>query len=83
MEGVGIIASVVAAVAAVLTLIVTIRNTKGNILKRIGRKERQIVEIDNYQCRMYGLDRMKCNVTPLDQRVSKLQSEVEELRRRL
>ncbi len=83
MEEVGIIASVVAAIAAVLTLVVSIRNTKGNILKRIERKERQIQDIENFQCRKYGLNRGSNIITPLDARTHKLQSEVEELRKKL
>lgn len=83
MESIGVIASVIAAIAAVLTLVVTIRNTKASILKRIDSKERYIQEIENYQCRKYGLNRGTNVITPLDEKKHKLQSEINELRRRL
>ena len=45
MNEIGIIASVIAAIAAIITLVFTIRNSKGNVIKRIERKQRQIQDI--------------------------------------
>ena len=83
MEYIGVISSVIAAIAAVLSLFVTIRNTKASINRRIDRKKRQILEIENFQCRMYGLNRKSNVITPLDEKKNKLQSEINELQRRL
>lgn len=83
MGSVGVIASVVAAIAAVLTLVVIIRNTKASILRRIDSKERHVQDIENYQCRKYGLNRRSNVITPLDEKKHRLQSEINELRRRL
>ncbi len=83
MENLGVIASVIAAIAAVLTLVVTIRNTKASILRRIDCKEQQIHEIENYLIRKYGLNRRSNVITPLDEKKHRLQSEIDELRRRL
>ena len=80
MESIGVIASVI---AAVLTLVVTIRNTKASILKRIDSKERYVQEIENDLCRKYGLNRRSNVITPLDEKKHRLQSEINELRRRL
>ncbi len=83
MEYIGVIASVIAAIAAVLTLFATVSNTKANIYKRINHKERQISEIENRLCRKYGLSRMHTVMTPLDKKKEKLQVEIDELQRRL
>lgn len=84
MEIIGIIASVIAAIAAIIALWYTIGASKGSILKRIDRKERQIQEIDNKLVRMYGLNRGRGGfITPLDEKKFKLQAEVAELKRRL
>lgn len=40
MDIVGVVASVVAAIASVIALIFTVRNSKGYILKRIDQKEK-------------------------------------------
>lgn len=83
MEYIGVISSVIAAIAAVLSLFVTIRNTKASINRRIDRKKRKILEIENSQCRMCGLNRKSNVITPLDEKKNKLQSEINELQRRL
>lgn len=83
MEYIGVISSVIAAIAAVLSLFVTIRNTKASINRRIDRKKRKILEIENSQCGMYGLNRKSNVITPLDEKKNKLQSEINELQRRL
>ncbi len=83
MASIGVIASVIAAIVAILTLVVTIRNTKASLLRRIDRKEQQIHEIENYQCRKYGLNRRSNIITPLDEKKHRLQSEINELRKRL
>lgn len=83
MENIGIIASVIAAFAAIATLWVTVRNTKGNILKRIDHKEDLIRRIDDQQIRMYGLHKHPTYITPLDEKKSKLHSEINDLKRKL
>lgn len=57
MELLGIILSAIAAIAAVATLWFSVRTSKGNIHKRIKRKEEQIREIDNKLIPKYGLNR--------------------------
>ena len=84
MEIVGIIASVIAAVAAIIALWYTIGASKGSILKRIDRKERRIQEIDNQLVRMYGINRGSGGfITHLDAKKTKLKAEIAELKRRL
>lgn len=84
MDIVGTISSVIAAVAGVTTLWFSIRNSKGNILKRIDKKEAKIRAIENQQGRMYGPSgRRPIAVTPLDQKKTRLQNEITELTRKL
>ena len=84
MELTGTISSVVAAIAAIIAAIVTVRASKGNILRRIDKKEAQIRRIDNQMIQRYGLrGRFPKVITPLDEKRARLQNEIEELRRRL
>ena len=84
MEMVGIISSVIAAIAALATLWFSVRTSKGSMLKRIDKKEAQIRRIDNQEIRMYGLNGRSHNViTPLDEKRNRLQSEIDELKRKL
>ncbi len=81
---IGIIASVVAAFAAIVTLWFSVRTSKGDMLRRIDKKKDQIRRIDEQQIRMYGLNgRPSSIITPLDEKRSKLQSEISELERKL
>ncbi len=84
MDIVGIVVSVVAAIASVIALIFTVRNSKGYILKRIDQKEKIIRNIDFKLVQLYGLNRGQGGIiTPLDARKSKLKKEIEELKRKL
>ena len=84
MEIVGIIASLLAAIAALLSLFFTVRNSKGSILKRIDKKQKQILDIDNKLVHMFGINgRWPKVITPLDIKRSKLQSEINDLQRKL
>lgn len=84
MEIIGIIASVVAAIAAIATLWFSIRSSKGNILNRIDKKEQQIREINNALIQKYGLhDGRFRAMTPLDAKRNRLQTEIDELKRKL
>ena len=84
METIGVIASVVAALAAVITLVFTVRNNKGNILKRIDKKEEQIRKLDYQLLLRFGINRSSIGpVTPIDKKIGRLQEEISELKRRL
>ncbi len=84
MEMIGIISSVVAAIAALATLWFSVRTSKGSMLKRMDKKEAQIRRIDDQQIRMYGLNGRFPNViTLLDEKRRKLQYEIDKLKRTL
>ena len=84
MEMIGIVASVIAAIAAIATLWFSVRTSKGSMLRRIDKKEAQIRSIDDQQVRMYGLNgRPSSAITPLDIKRDKLQFEIDELKRKL
>lgn len=85
METVGIIASLVAAFASLMTLWYTIRMSRGNVRRRIERKRGQIGDIDNQLCRKYGLNDNGFGrpQTSLDRKKSQLYAEIEELEKEL
>lgn len=84
MDTIGTIAAVFGAIVATISLIYSIRNSKGNILKRIDRKEEQIRKIDHELVLKYGLNGrgIRC-ITPLDEKKERLQNEITELKRKL
>ena len=84
MEIIGTIASVIAALAAIMTLRFTIRHSKGNIRRRIEQRQDKIREIETQLVNMYGLDRGRYHpITPLDLEIERLQSEISELQKDL
>ena len=83
MNNVGIIASVIAAVVAIITLFFTIRNSKGNVIKRIERKQRQIQDLDNQFYRTYGLNANMRMHYPTQEKKDKLEKEIQELKNRI
>ncbi len=79
MDTVGTIASLIAAI----TGIIMIWNSKGNVIKRIERKQAQIQELNNWFARTYGLnDDMRRHYDVLEKR-EKLKKEIEELRKKI
>lgn len=83
MEEIGTIASVIAAIATIATLIFSIRTSKGYILKKIDRKELQIMRIN----RTLSIQRRQMEIgvpiSPLEKKRDKLENEVNELKRKL
>ena len=89
MEKVGIIVSVVGALASIIAAILGVKSYKyakkmsrGNIRRQIAAKERQIREIDNQLVRKFGIydtGRGRA-LTALDMKKRKLQEEIEDLR---
>lgn len=79
---VGAAASVIAAVASVVTYNFSKRMSRGSIRRKIAAKERQIQDIQNQIYRRYGLnDNGTCRaMTSLDKKKKKLQKEIEDLR---
>lgn len=83
MNEIGIIASVIAAIAAIITLIFTIRNSKGNVIKRIERKQRQIQDLNTQFARTYGLNANMSMHYPTSMKMRKLEEEIKELRKKI
>lgn len=78
----GAVASIIAAVAGVITYKFTKKMSRGNIRRQIAAKERQIREIDNQLVRKFGIydtGRGRA-LTTLDMKKEKLQEEIEDLR---
>lgn len=78
----GAVASIIAAVAGVITYKFTKKMSRGNIRRQIAAKERQIREIDNQLVRKFGIydtGRGRA-LTALDMKKEKLQEEIEDLR---
>ena len=78
---VGALASIIAAVAGVVTYKFTKKMSRGNIRRQIAAKERQIREIDNQLVRKFGIydtGRGRA-LTALDMKKEKLQEEIDDL----
>ena len=83
MSDIGTIASIVAAITgivAMITGIVAIRNSKGNVIKRIEKKQREIQKIDDQFYRQYGLNANTRMHYPTQ---TKKDKEIEELRKKI
>lgn len=83
MNEIGIIASVIAAIAAIITLIFTICNSKGNVIKRIERKQRQIQDLNTQFARTYGLNANMSMHYPTQRKMDKLENDIAELRKKI
>ena len=83
MNELGIIASVIAAIAAILTLIFTIRNSKGNVIKRIERKQQQIQDLEQSFFEAYGPIAEIRQHYDIQVKKEKLEAEINELRKKI
>lgn len=83
MKEIGTIVSVIAAIAAIASLIFSIRTSKGYILKKIDRKEWQIMRINNALSIQRRQMEIGIPISSLEQKRDKLENEVNELKRKL
>ena len=79
---VGAAASIIAAIAGVVTYKFTKKMSRGNIRRQIATKERQISEIETELIRKFGIYDTGSGraQTALDRKKEKLQAEIEDLR---
>ena len=71
-------------IVTVATLIFTVKNSKGYILRQIDKKQDQIQQIEHKEVLKYGLNgRFPMVITPDDERKENLQKEISELSRKL
>lgn len=79
-----VIFSIIAAIAAIITLIFTIQNSKSYILHKIDKKEQEIRNIEDSLVRQFGHNRGRMSpITQRDIKKRKLKEEIEQLKRRL
>lgn len=83
MNEIGIIASVIAAIATIITLIFTIRNSKGNVNKRIERKQAQINALEQRFFQTYGPRGEMRQHYEIQMHKEKLEKEIQELKKRI
>ena len=84
MNTIGTIASIIAAIGTIISIWYARRLSKGNIRRRIEKKQQKIRELDIQLVNLYGLDRGRCHpITPLDLKIEKLQAEIEDLQKEL
>ena len=83
MNIIGIIASVIAAIAAIITLIFSIHNSKGNVIKRIERKQVRIHDLEQRFYRTYGLSDDMRRHYEFQEKKEKLEAEINELRKKI
>ena len=79
MDTIGTIASVIAAIAGVIT----IWNSKGCVIKRIERKQRKLQELDNQFFLQYGPNANMSMHSPFWKKKEKLEAEINELRKKI
>ena len=85
MNSIGIIASIIAAITGIAGMIIgiiTLRNSKGNVIKRIERKEQQIYEIEQQFTKEYGLF-ADIRRHPSSFIIEQLQNQINELKKRI
>ena len=83
MNEIGIIASMIAAIATIITLVFTIRNSKGNVITRIERKRDEIARIETQFHRTYGINANLSQHYPTSMKVKKLQNDIQELQKKI
>ena len=85
MELIGVVASVIAAFAALITLWYTVRMSKGNVRRRIEKKKRRISDIQNQLCGRYGINDNGFGrpQTSLDRKRLQLWAEIQDLEKEL
>ena len=79
MNTIGVIASVIAAITGVIAVL----NTKGCIIKRIERKERQLQRLNNQFARTHGLNANMRQDYSTQVKRERLERSINELRKRL
>lgn len=79
MNTIGVIASVIAAITGVIAVL----NTKGCIIKRIERKERQLQRLNNQFAKTHGLNANMYQDYDTQVKKERLERSIIELRKRL
>lgn len=86
MNDIGTIASIVAAITgivAMITGIIAIRNSKGNVIRRIERKQHQIHDLEQNFYRTYGLNDDMRRHYNIQAKKEKLENQINELSKRI
>ena len=83
MNEIGIIASVIAAIATIIALVFTIRNSKGNIVKRIERKKARIYALEQRFYKTYGPMAEMRQHYEIQKKKEKLEAEINELLKKI
>lgn len=79
----GTIASIIAAITSIITLFYSIYNSKGNVRRRIERKQRKINELEFQFLKKYGIDANMNQHYPTLRKKEKLENEINELEKEL
>ena len=79
----GTIASIIAAITSIITLFYTIYNSKGNVRRRIERKQRKINELEFQFSKKYGLNANMNQHYPTQRKKDKLENDINELKKEL
>ena len=86
MNDIGTLASIIAAITglvAMITGIIAIRNSKGNVIKRIERKQSKINALEQSFYRTYGLHDDMRRHWAFQEKKERLDSDIAELRKRI
>ena len=80
---IGTIASIIAALTGIITLLYTIYHSKGNVRRRIERKQREIHELECQFSKKYGINANMNQHYPTLKKKEKLENEINELEKEL
>ena len=80
---IGTIASIIAALTGTITLFYTVYHSKGNVRRRIERKQRKIHKLEYQFTKKYGLDARMSRHYPTLMKKEKLENDINELNKEL
>lgn len=86
MDSIGTIASIIAAITgivAMVTGIISIRNSKGNVIKRIEQKQLLIHDLEQQFYRTHGLNDDIKRYPDFQRKIDTFENEIDELRKRI
>lgn len=80
---IGTIASIIAAFTGIFTLVYTIYHSKGNVRRRIERKQKKIDELEYQFSKTYGINARMSQHYPTQRKKEKLENDIIELEKEL
>ena len=80
---IGTIISIIAALTGIITLFYIVYHSKGNVRRRIERKQKKINELESQFFKTYGLNANMRQHYPTQRKKEKLENDINELEKEL